>query len=100
MYKKISSPLLAASLSALLTFPHLIHANTLEDDYRSAVSDAAFAGKDEIVSDLNAANRENQHLVWNEDGTKLLVITWKAKGAYENFIKPYTATSDKEDYVV
>ncbi|MGH8551115.1 MAG: hypothetical protein ACRERU_21425 [Methylococcales bacterium] len=54
----------------------------------------------EIVGNLNAATRQNDRLVWSEDGTKLLAVTWKASGAYENFIKPYSATSDKEDYVV
>ena len=39
-------------------------------------------------------------MLWNENETKVLVVTWKAKQAYEKFFKPYNATSDSQEYVV
>ncbi len=100
MYKQITNSLFIACLIAVFVFPQTTSANALDNNYRAAVIDAAMAEKDEIVNNLNAATRANDQLVWNEDGTKLMVVTWKATGAYENFIKPYSVTSDKEDYVI
>lgn len=75
-------------------------ASRLDEQYKAAVVDAALAEEEEIADNLLSVNRGNNHLIWNEEGTKLLVVTWKATGAYEKFIKPYIATSEKEEYVV
>lgn len=76
-----------------------IKAKILDIKYQAAVTDAVTAEEKEKANNLLAINPENNQLVWNESGTKLLVVTWKATGAYENFLKPYTATSDNEEYV-
>lgn len=100
MRSLIANPFFIACLSAGFVFSQKIHADTLDNDYHTAVTDAAVTEQDEIVNNLNAVSRENEQLKWNNEATKLLVVTWKAKGAYENFIKPYPATSKNEDYVV
>lgn len=68
--------------------------------YQWAVMDAAFAGAGEVATDLTIIDKSNTNLIWNEDGTRVLVATWKAAGSYEKFLKPYTATSDNPDYAV
>ncbi len=100
MYSRLAKSRLVFWIGAPFLVPHGVRAEALDDQYRGAVTDAAIVEQAEIMNNLNSASRENPTLIWNEDGAKLLVVTWKAKGAYQNFIKPYTATSDKEDYVV
>lgn len=72
----------------------------LDGLYRHAVADAAFAEKSEITKTLVSITRDNQNLVWSVDGSKILVVTWKARPAYEQFLKPYDKTSENPDYAV
>ncbi len=72
----------------------------LDRAYRQAVVDAAFPNAAVVTSNLVAIQRGNPNLVWNADGSKLLVVTWKSQSGYDNFIKPATATSASPDYAV
>ncbi|WDE04785.1 hypothetical protein SG34_026310 [Thalassomonas viridans] len=67
--------------------------------YHKAVIDASVAEKDEISDQLTAITPDNNKLVWNKEKNKILVVTWKSQYAYENYIKPYNKTSDKEAFV-
>ena len=72
----------------------------IHTDYQNGVADAAFLAQSEIDTNLNAITPDNKSLVWNADKTKVLVSTWKAQGAYDKFMKPYTKTSDNPAYAV
>ncbi len=72
----------------------------LQPAYEQAVRDASIAEKDEIADDLIAVNTENRQLIWNEDKTKILVVTWKSKDSYEQHLKNSNQTSADEAYVV
>ncbi len=72
----------------------------LQPAYEQAVRDASIAEKDEIADDLIAVNTENRQLIWNEDKTKILVVTWKSKDSYEQHLKNTNQTSPDEAYVV
>lgn len=69
-------------------------------DYQQAVEDAAFAEQGELSKQLIAVSPANSGLVWNEDKSRIKVVTWKAQGAFDNFFKPYTKTSDNPEYAV
>ena len=68
--------------------------------YRHAVEDAAFAESGEITTDLVPITKNNPDLVWNTDKSKLLVVTWKTRDAYHQFLKPHDKTSENRDFVV
>lgn len=68
--------------------------------YQQAVEDAATVDPEETFASLTPIRPDNTNLVWNEDGSRVLVVTWKSQGSYERFLKPYTYTSDHENYVV
>jgi len=68
--------------------------------YQSAVEDAALVRSTDISNTLNPIAQDNPRLVWNKEGNKLLVVSWKAQKSYEHFLKPYSKTSDNADYAV
>ena len=68
--------------------------------YQQAVNDAAIVTRAEISQDLKPISAANTRLVWNEDKSRILVVTWKAQGAYESFLKPYDKTSNNPEYAV
>jgi len=100
--KQLNASMLVLGVSLLLAAcqPSMKMTKTLDESYQAAVADAAIARKDEIATNLMAVDRSNKQLTWSEDGSKLLVVTWKAQQAYEKFLKPYQATSDNEAYAV
>ncbi|GAA3530311.1 hypothetical protein [Zobellella aerophila] len=75
-------------------------AGELELAYGRAVVDAAFVEEAEISTELVPVTRDNPALVWNADQSRILVATWKAQGAYEQFFKPYDKTSENPEYAV
>lgn len=89
----------AAGIAALL-FASQGQAETLLERYMDGVADAAVATESERANDLVAITADNDSLAWNEDRSKIRVATWKAQGAYDQFLKPYSATSDNEAYPV
>lgn len=72
----------------------------LQDAYRAAVQDASIATADEIFHDLFPISPANSRLQWSPDKQKVLVATWKAQSAYEQYLKNSSKTSDNEGYVV
>ncbi len=68
--------------------------------YQYGLLDASRVTQEEISDQLNAIHPDNDSLIWNQDKTKLLVVTWKSKKSYEDYLKPETTTSTSEDYVV
>ncbi|MEM6405039.1 MAG: hypothetical protein AAF669_00365 [Pseudomonadota bacterium] len=74
--------------------------NQLNRAYQYSLLDAARITPEEISYQLNAIHPNNNSLIWNEDKTKLLVVTWKSKNSYESYLKPETATSTSEEHVV
>ena len=90
-------PLLSAAV--LIAATHTVMADQAKR-YERGVADAAFAEQSEIASDLNAIDPSNASLVWNDDKTKVLVATWKSQDSYDNYMKPYTKTSDNPNYAV
>ena len=77
-----------------------LEAQTHAESYQRAVQDASITEEGEIARNLIAITADNKSLVWNEDKTKLLVVTWKSKDAYEEFYKSQTQTIMDEAYVV
>lgn len=71
---------------------------SLEEKYRIAIQDAALVEDKEVFTDLIQVTPENPKLnsYWNEDKTKILVVTWKKSTSYENFIKPFNNSSRDE----
>nr|VFJ95322.1 MAG: hypothetical protein BECKH772A_GA0070896_1008514 [Candidatus Kentron sp. H]VFJ96208.1 MAG: hypothetical protein BECKH772B_GA0070898_1008814 [Candidatus Kentron sp. H]VFK02208.1 MAG: hypothetical protein BECKH772C_GA0070978_1008414 [Candidatus Kentron sp. H] len=88
--------LLAGSifLSSCATGSHL------DKKYREAVADAAQALKTELSNELFAVNEENRKVVRSEDGSKVLVLTWKSQDSFDKYLKPYDKTSENEQHVV
>lgn len=72
----------------------------LERSYRQAVAAAAFPSAAVISPNLIAIRPGNPDLIWNQDGSKLLVVTWKSQGSYEKFLKPATTTPGNPDYAI
>jgi len=89
----------AASFAALL-LAQPGSAETLLERYEAGVADAAVVEDSERANGLVPIAPDNDNLVWNADRTRIKVVTWKAQGAFDQFLKPYSATSDSEDYVV
>lgn len=73
--------------------------NKLNRMYSNSVEDAVVAEQYEISNALTVITPNNDALVWNEDKSKLLVVTWKSQDIYDNYIAPYTQTSDSEKFV-
>ena len=74
--------------------------DSLLERYEAGVADAAVVEASERATDLVPITPDNDSLAWNADRTKIRVLTWKAQGAFDQFLKPYAATSDNEGYVV
>lgn len=73
---------------------------SLQAQYRQAVQAAAIVEAPKVVNNLVAITPENSQLVWNEDKSKLLVLTWKSQSTYTNFMAPVTNTSKDENRVI
>ena len=91
---------IAAAGLATLLLTGSVQAKNLLDDYTAGVRDAAVAEESERADDLVPITADNNSLAWNEGRTKIRVATWKAQGAFDQFLKPYSATSDNEAYPV
>jgi len=74
---------------------------TLTKQHQDAIKDAASAEGNDINDNLLAITREKSDVVWNEDKTRLLVVTWKQlKKDYEGYIKYDMQTSYNPNQVV
>jgi len=67
--------------------------------YNKAVKDTSLVEANEVSTELTSITSNNNNLVWNDDHSKILMVTWKSQYAYDNFIKPNTFTSDNEKFV-
>ncbi|MDP3837904.1 MAG: hypothetical protein Q8Q54_03180 [Methylococcales bacterium] len=72
----------------------------LQKQYQHAVKDAAFVKAKERTTKLWAINFNNPKLVWNADKSKLLVVTWKSRAAYDKFIKSSVQSPSNPDYAL
>ncbi len=72
----------------------------LDDLYSKAVRDASVAQEGEIARDLVQVTPHNKQLVWNENGSRILVVTWKSRDAFERFFASSNRTSDDQRFVV
>ena len=72
------------------------------DAYDKAMVDAAFPHEGEIASDLTAITRTNNSLKWkdDQDRKRRLVVSWKKKDSYEQFLKGKVQTTEDLDHVV
>jgi len=95
--------LLFTAATLLMSSSHVVLAkdNTqrLTNMYSKAVADASLVEANEVSNALTVIAPNNNDLVWNEDKSKILVVTWKSQYAYDNYIKPNTKTSGSEQYV-
>ncbi|WP_221073827.1 hypothetical protein [Agarivorans aestuarii] len=71
-----------------------------ESAYQQAVKHAAFPQEQDVSTDLFAVNANNELLQWNQQGDKLLVLTWKSQGAIDKFILPNTHSSTNPNYPI
>ena len=90
----ILPPLIAAESFAQPSDP------PLSQRYRRAIQDAALVEEGENVSGLIEITPNNNNLVWNEDRSKILVVTWKRTVTYEKYIKPLTQSIKDERYPI
>ena len=88
--------------ACLIVFPLAVAAepNRLLQEYEGGVIDASVATEAEIVDDLVALTPDNEALVWNDEKSRVLVVTLKSEGSFRNFIQGHDATSPSEDYVI
>jgi len=54
--------------------------------YRDAVKDAETAEPDEISTDLIAIVPYNEDIVWSEDGSRVMVVTWTSWDGYDSLV--------------
>lgn len=73
---------------------------TLQKQYYEALKDAAIVEENDITDNLLAITRDNPDLVWNKAKTRVLVVTWKTRSAYENYIKNNPQTSPEPNYAI
>jgi hypothetical protein len=84
-----------------LTKPHYDAASDAASDaaidkeqYHEALKDAAIVEDSDVTDKLLAITRGNPDLVWNEDKSRLLVVTWKSKSDYEKYYEKRTQVSN------
>ncbi|MDD1606355.1 MAG: hypothetical protein LUP96_06640 [Methylococcaceae bacterium] len=73
---------------------------TLKQQYQKAVKDAAIVKTKEKTNTLLAITPNNSKLIWNEDKTKLLVVTWKSRGVYDKFVKNKSQASSDPNHIL
>ncbi len=75
---------------------------SLAEKYLTAIQDAALVDEKEVFIDLMQITPDNPRLSssWNEDKTKILVVTWKSEASYEKYIKPANNSSRDEEKVI
>ncbi len=73
---------------------------TLQKQYHEALKNAAIVEDSDITDKLLAITRDNPDLIWNKDKTRVLVVTWKTRNAYENYIKNNPQTSPEPNYAI
>ncbi len=89
----------ALAATTLFTFTPAQANEQLAKKYNQAVRDASVVRQNEISDKLFAINDQNDQLIWNDDKTKLLVLTWKSEDGFKKYIEPNTKTSASEQYV-
>ena len=72
----------------------------LQQQYIEGVNDAAVPAPGENVPTLTPITPDNPHLIWNEDYSQILVVTWKTLDNYRKYIAPATHTSASASHVV
>lgn len=72
----------------------------LQAKYRTAIQDAALVEPEKDVDTLIPITPDNPLLVWNQTKTQVLVVTWKSQSVYDQFIKPNTHSSKREDQLL
>ena len=77
-------------------------ATSLSEQYRSAIKDAAIVDPRENVDNLLQISPDNPLLqpYWNEDKTKILVVTWKSQQSYEKYLKTANNTSQDQSRLI
>lgn len=73
---------------------------SLRARYRAAIQDAALVEPEKDVDTLIPITPDNPLLVWNATKTQVLVVTWKSKSVYDNYIQPNTQSSKREDQLL
>nr|VFK12433.1 MAG: hypothetical protein BECKLPF1236B_GA0070989_103511 [Candidatus Kentron sp. LPFa] len=96
---------IAISAIALITVSSIFGCATthtqseLDKKYQAAIIDAAQVSEAEISKNLYAVNKENKDLIWNVDGSKILVATWSSKNKFDKHIKQNNRTSDNAKFL-
>jgi hypothetical protein len=97
---KIIKILLCASILATSACTELPTQEHLEKHYQHAVKDAAIVRANEQSNKLWAITANNPNLIWNEDKSKLLVVTWKSQAAFDKFMKNTTQSPSDANYAL
>ncbi|XHX77091.1 MAG: hypothetical protein RBJ76_22025 [Stenomitos frigidus ULC029] len=92
--------LAALSVPGVLLPPELAHSLEPLQAYRAAIQDAALVEPEKDVDTLIPIELNNPLLVWNPTRTQVLVVTWKSQQVYEQFIKPNTQSSRRDDQLL
>lgn len=68
--------------------------------YEWAVRDAAVPESGEINTQLVAVEPGNDSLIWNDDRSRVKVVSWMSWQTYLDYFLPYSETSPEEQYVL
>ncbi|MDO6762112.1 hypothetical protein [Agarivorans sp. 1_MG-2023] len=97
-------PLTTSATSLLLSLSALVgcsqHLTNFDSNYQDAVVQAAFPSNQDVNHNLFALNQQNELLQWNEQGDKVLVVTWKSQQAIDQFMLPNTHSSESPEYPI
>ena len=63
----------------------------LQEQYIQGVNDAAVPAPGENIHTLTPITPDNSHLIWNEDYSQVLVVTWKNQASANVMGNPSTA---------
>ncbi|MDD2661467.1 MAG: hypothetical protein PHY54_17580 [Methylococcales bacterium] len=80
--------------------PPSVSETALQKQYHEALEDAAIVDEIDISDKLLAITLDNPELVWNKDKTRVLVVTWKTRKAYEDYIKNNPRSSSDPNYAI
>ncbi|MCG8634594.1 MAG: hypothetical protein MI863_12255 [Desulfobacterales bacterium] len=85
-------------LILLLLFIPLFSCTTTAS-FDRAVDDASVVEPKDVYTRLVPVRKDNPDLIWNRDGTRVLVVMWKSRDSYNRFYKGRTHTDPSQDYV-
>jgi len=86
LFLSVVGIILGSSALCACSSPSTPDAVELQQMYRDALKDAETAAPDEISTDLIAIVPYNEDIVWSDDGSRVLVVTWTSWSGYDGLV--------------